>query len=43
MTWMIESDDSHKEQVDDLEKLQLIICELLYSIHNKKDPKTVVN
>ena len=43
MTWMIESDDSHQEQVSDLQKFETTICELLYTIHNKKDPKSVVD
>ena len=40
---MLEGDDSHQEMIRDLETLENTICELLYTIHKKKDPKNEVN
>lgn len=37
-TWVIESDDSTQEQVEDLQDLQDTVCQLIYAIHRKQDP-----
>jgi hypothetical protein len=35
---MLESDDSHEMQLKDLESFEQMVCELLYVIHNRKNP-----
>ena len=37
-TWLLESDDSGKAQLSDLDKFQSTVCKLLFVIHQRREP-----
>ena len=39
LTWMIESDDSVKEQADTLGVFESMVCQLMFAIHENKAPQ----
>jgi hypothetical protein len=39
---MLEADDTHQAVVKDFQSFEKTICELLYTLHTKKDPKSEV-
>jgi len=39
-TWLFESDDSHENQLKEIQKFETTVSQILYTIHKKADPLT---